>query len=78
VLAIFAGTNAFLDDLPIDQCREFERELNKFIENAHPAILQEIREKKIIDDKLKATMLSVIKEFKERFVREHKPAAAMA
>jgi F-type H+-transporting ATPase subunit alpha len=78
ILAIFAGTNAFLDDLPIEQCREFERELNKFIENAHPAILQEIREKKIIDDKLKATMMSVLKEFKERFVREHKPAAALA
>jgi F-type H+-transporting ATPase subunit alpha len=78
ILAIFAGTNAFLDDLPIEQCREFERELIKFIENAHPAILQEIREKKIIDDKLKATMLGVLKEFKERFVREHKPAAALA
>jgi F-type H+-transporting ATPase subunit alpha len=78
ILAIFAGTNAFLDDLPIEQCREFERELNKFIENAHPAILQEIREKKIIDDKLKATMMAVIKEFKERFVREHKPAATLA
>jgi F-type H+-transporting ATPase subunit alpha len=78
ILAIFAGTNAFLDDLPIEQCREFERELNKFIENAHPAILQEIREKKIIDDKLKASMLDALKVFKERFVREHKPAAAMA
>jgi F-type H+-transporting ATPase subunit alpha len=78
ILAIFAGTNAFLDDLPIEQCREFERELNKFIENAHPAILQEIREKKIIDDKLKPTMLGALKEFKERFVREHKPAAALA
>src|SRR3989442_5937786 len=78
ILAIFAGTNAFLDDLPIEQCRPFEAELNKFIENTHPAILQEIREKKIIDDKLKATMLGVLKEFKERFVREHKPAAAMA
>ena len=78
ILAIYAGTSGALDDLPIEQCRQFERELNKFVENAHPGILQEIREKKALDDKLKAEMAAALKEFKERFVREHKPAAASA
>jgi F-type H+-transporting ATPase subunit alpha len=74
ILSIFAGTSGVLDDLPIEQCRPFEQELNKFFESAHPGLLQTIREKKILDDDLKTQMSGAIKEFKERFVNERKPA----
>jgi len=70
VLIIFAGTNGFLDDLPVEQCRPFEAGLYKFVENAHPAILSTIREKKTIDDTLKAQINSAIQEYKTRFVQE--------
>ena len=52
VLIIYAGTNGVLDDLPLDQCRAFEAELYRFVENAHPGILSTIREKKTLDDEL--------------------------
>ena len=69
ILIIFAGTNAFLDDLPVDQVRRFEAELYRFVENAHPKILSDIREKKSIDDELKGRMTAALKEFKERFTQ---------
>jgi len=69
VLAIFAGTNAYLDDLAVDQVRKFEMEMYRFVENAHPQLLADIREKKAIDDDLKARMNAVLKECKERFVQ---------
>lgn len=72
VLIIYAGTNGFLDDLPIEQCRPFEVALYRFVENAHPGILDGIRGKKILDDDLKAKMAGAVKEFKARFVAEHK------
>jgi F-type H+-transporting ATPase subunit alpha len=72
ILIIYAGTNGFLDDLPVDQCRPFEEGLSRFIENAHPGLLPSIREKKNLDDDLKAKMTSAIKEFKTRFLQEHK------
>jgi F-type H+-transporting ATPase subunit alpha len=72
ILIIYAGTNGFLDDLPVDQCRPFEDGLSRFIENAHPGLLPSIREKKNLDDDLKAKMTSAIKEFKTRFLQEHK------
>src|SRR5580658_3054187 len=56
VLIIYAGTNGLLDDLPLDQCRAFETDLYTFVENAHPGVLQGIREKKALDDDLKAKM----------------------
>src|ERR1700683_2972851 len=39
VLIIWAGTNGYLDDLPLNQCKAFEEELYRFVENAHPGML---------------------------------------
>jgi len=74
ILIIFAGTNAYLDDLPVEICRKFEEELYQFAENARPAVLKEIREKKKIEDDLRAEVHELLKEFKQRFVAEHVPA----
>ncbi|MGA3028439.1 MAG: F0F1 ATP synthase subunit alpha [Bryobacteraceae bacterium] len=71
ILVIFAGTNAYLDDLPVELCRTFETELYQFADNGHPEILSEIREKKIISDDLRKRMHDMLKEFKPRFVAEH-------
>jgi F-type H+-transporting ATPase subunit alpha len=70
VLIIYAGTNGFLDDLPIEQCRPFEAGLYTFVENAHPGLLTTIREKKNLDDALKAQVSAAIQEYKTRFVQE--------
>src|SRR5665213_646403 len=78
VAIIYAGTNGVLDDLPLDQIRAFEHELYRFLENAHPAILPTIKEKKTIDDDMKGKLNSAIQEFKARFVQDqtHKAGAA--
>ena len=70
VLIIYAGTEGFLDDVPLNQCRAFEEGLHKFVENAHPGMLSTIREKKALDDGLKAQMTAAIQEFKTGFVKE--------
>ena len=77
IAIIYAGTQGFIDDLPIEQCRKFEEELYRFIESAHPTIFEEIRNKKALDDALKAKFTGAIKEFKTRFVAEQ-PVAAHA
>ncbi len=76
IAIIYSATNGFLDDLPVELCRQFETELYTFLENAHPAILQEIRDKKALKKKKKNRMNATLKEFKERFVAEHLPAGA--
>ena len=70
VLIIFAGTNGFLDDLPVEDCGPFEEGLYRFVENSHPDVLAEIRDKKILSDDLRSRMEKAIQEFKERFVAE--------
>ncbi len=36
ILIIFAGTNGYLDDLEVSQCRAFERGLCEFLDSSHP------------------------------------------
>ena len=40
----------------------------KFVENAHPGILNDIREKKNLDDALKGQINAALKEFKDKFL----------
>jgi F-type H+-transporting ATPase subunit alpha len=77
IAIIFAGTQGFLDDVPVERCRKFEEELYRFIENGQPTIFEEIRTKKALSDDLKKKMTDAIKEFKTRFTAEQ-PVAAHA
>jgi len=70
IAIIFAGTNGYLDGLPVEVCRKFESELYTFFENAHPELLREVKEKRILDDALRASLHAAVKEFKERFASE--------
>jgi F-type H+-transporting ATPase subunit alpha len=78
ILSIYAGTNGYLDDLPVAQVRDFEDELYKFVDTANPGLLQQIMEKKQLDDNLKAEMDRILKEHKERFVSERQAVGAKA
>jgi F-type H+-transporting ATPase subunit alpha len=78
VAIIFAGTNGYLDDLPLEQCRKFEEELYRFVDNAHRGLWEEIRTKKVLDDALRANLKAVIEEFKVRFVADQPAVAAHA
>ena len=76
ILLIFAGTSGVLDDLPIEQVRDFEEALNKYVESANPGLLRTIMEKKVLDDAIKADMMKVIKDCKEAFVAERQAVGA--
>src|SRR5208282_4968154 len=75
ILIIFAGTQGLLDDMEVDQLREFEKGLYAYVDTANPGVLRAIEEKKILDDDLRADMTKTIKDYKERFASER---AAMA
>jgi F-type H+/Na+-transporting ATPase subunit alpha len=78
VAIIFAGTNGLLDDLTVEECRPFEAELYRFLDNSRPGILQGIREKKILDDALKADLTAAINDVKNQMKGNRPPAAVGA
>jgi F-type H+-transporting ATPase subunit alpha len=76
ILMIFAGTSGVLDDMSVEQVREFEAELYRYVEGTSPALLRTIMEKKVLDDALKSEMTKVIKQAKEAFVSERQAVGA--
>jgi F-type H+/Na+-transporting ATPase subunit alpha len=76
ILIIFAGTSGVLDDLPIEQVRDFEAELYRYVDTTNPGLLRTVMDKKVLDDSIKAEMTKVIKECKEAFVQDRQAVGA--
>jgi len=78
VLAIFAGTNGYLDDMAVEDVRPFEKALYSYVETVNPALLKSLREKKALTDEIKADIVNTIKQAKERYLAERGTPAAVA
>ncbi len=63
VIAIFAATNGFADDVPVERISEWEAALTRYMDTAHPEIGREIVEKKRLSDELQEAMRKAIAEF---------------
>jgi F-type H+-transporting ATPase subunit alpha len=74
ITIIFAGANGFLDDIPVDQVRAYEKEMLDWMDKHHPEYLREILEKKDISGKLEESLSSALKSFNKEFAANH-PAA---
>jgi F-type H+/Na+-transporting ATPase subunit alpha len=75
VAVIWAASNGYVDDIPVESVRHFESELLKFLEN-QGTTLAAIREKKTIDDALKTQLKTALDEFKQRYNAQVKSAGA--
>lgn len=67
VLLLFASSNRYLDDIEVSECRKFELEMYTFVETNYPGVLQAIRDKKALDDAVRAEATKALDAFKERF-----------
>jgi len=48
----------------VEDLKRFEEELTTFVEESHPGVLNTLREKRSIDDDLKAAMKEAVEDFK--------------
>jgi F-type H+/Na+-transporting ATPase subunit alpha len=76
VLVIWAASNGFTDDIPVEDVRRFEAELLRFVENSHPGILQSIREKKSLTEDILSDLKQVLKDFKFLWAEKGTPEVA--
>jgi len=70
VLIIWAATVGYTDDIAVENVRRFEADLIRFIENSHPGILQNLREKKAITDDIQKDLEQSLKDFKETWAEK--------
>ncbi|HYA11829.1 MAG TPA: F0F1 ATP synthase subunit alpha, partial [Thermodesulfovibrionales bacterium] len=67
IILIYAGTQGFLDDLPIEALKPFEEGFLRYIRAEKQDLKKELREKMALDDNLKAKMTEAVTTFKKTF-----------
>jgi F-type H+-transporting ATPase subunit alpha len=67
VVSIFAGTNGYLDEIPLEHIQRFQRELLERMTLKHQNILNEIADTKDLADQVQQQLHSILKEFVEAF-----------
>ena len=68
VVIIFAGTQGYVDKLPVESLRSYEEELYRFIDDKHADLWEDIRTKKEITDEIKKKLVGILKAFGKQFV----------
>lgn len=63
IVAIFAATNAFMDQLPDADVKRYEKEMVQFLRQKYSGILKTIAEKKQIADDTKKELTAALNEF---------------
>ena len=74
ILVIYAASNGYLDDLPVELCLPFEKELYRYADLHHKDLQREIVEKGSLDDELKGRIKKALDSFKEQFRAAHAAA----
>jgi len=67
IAIIYAGTNGFLDKLPVGVLKRFEAEFIEYLEMKHPELLTEVAEKKVLTDEWREKMNQVLETFIANF-----------
>ena len=68
IVIIFAGTNGFLDEIPLEEVARYEKELLELMELKHKEdILNEIAAKKELSDDMITRLKNALDEFTNNF-----------
>jgi F-type H+/Na+-transporting ATPase subunit alpha len=75
VAIIYAATNGYIDDVPVERVREWEHGLHEFMREQRPAVGQAIVETKQLSDETIAQLKDALEAYKRQFESGRPPAA---
>jgi F-type H+-transporting ATPase subunit alpha len=64
VVTIFAGTNGYADEVPVESIKQWEMDLAKYFNQSHPEVLKDIVEKKQISADNESKLRAALATFK--------------
>jgi F-type H+-transporting ATPase subunit alpha len=67
IMTIFMVTNGFIDDVPVNQVRAFEKGFHEFMATKFPQVGEGLRTGKVLTKEIEADMRRGIEEFKKTF-----------
>lgn len=73
VCIIYAVTNGYLDDVPVDRIKAWERDFHVYLRTEHPEVLEDIRRTKDLTEDNERRLKAAIERFRELFVSPDSP-----
>jgi F-type H+-transporting ATPase subunit alpha len=67
VVSIWAGTNGYLDDVPVEDISRFEGDFLEYLRRSHAGVLQSIRESLDLPEDTETALKDAIAEFRKGF-----------
>ncbi|MCF8266787.1 MAG: F0F1 ATP synthase subunit alpha [Ignavibacteriales bacterium] len=67
VVSVFAGTQGFLETVPVSDVKRFEKEMHEFIDMKYPDLFEKIKISKVLDDQTTAKLKDALNEFVTKF-----------
>jgi F-type H+-transporting ATPase subunit alpha len=67
VISIYAVTNGYLDDVPVDDANRFEEELLQYLETRHADIADHVKTQGTLPEEVEAKLKSATRDFKKQF-----------
>jgi F-type H+-transporting ATPase subunit alpha len=67
VISIYAVTNGYLDDIPVDDAKRFEEELLQYLDTRHADIGKHVSTEGTLPDEVEGKLKAAIDEFKRQF-----------
>jgi polyhydroxyalkanoate synthesis regulator phasin len=76
VMSIYAVTNGYLDDIPVEDAKRFEQELLEFMETRHSEVGEHIAEKGDLPEEMEGKLKEALEEFGKLFQPSEEKAGA--
>ncbi len=68
VMIIYAVTNKYLSDVPVERVKEFETEFLSYMEQNHPNVGKSVKETKKLEPEVEEELKTALAEFKKTFL----------
>ena len=68
VIVLFAGTQGYADEIPLEQMKSWETSFLKFMDSSYPEIGKDIAEKKMISDETRQKLIEALTAFKSTWL----------
>jgi F-type H+-transporting ATPase subunit alpha len=65
VMILYAAISGYLDDIAVENVRDFEVNFQRFMESSHPEIGSAIARDKILSEETEEVLKAAIEEFKK-------------
>ncbi len=69
VIIIYAATNKYLLDVPVEDITRFEKEFFEYLDTKYPEVPKAIADEKVISEAMEETLKKAISEFKAEFAK---------